>query len=57
MGADVGVADAAVLDLDEDVVRADVAALEAGGDERFGRGRYLIGTPDPLAIGPVHADH
>ena len=32
-GVDVGVADAGVLDLDQDVVRANVAALDGGGDE------------------------
>ena len=39
---DVGVADAGVLDLDQDVVRADVAALDGGGDERLGRGRGCV---------------
>ena len=32
-GVDVGMADAGVLDLDEDVVGAEVAALDRGGDQ------------------------
>ena len=39
-GVDVGVADAGELDLDQDVVRADVAALDGGAGERLGRGRW-----------------
>ena len=34
-GVDVGVADAGVLDFDEDVVGADVAALDGRGDQRL----------------------
>lgn len=40
---DVGVADAAVLDLDEDVVGADITALDGGRRERFGRGCRGVG--------------
>lgn len=36
---DVRMADAGELDLDQDVVRSDVAALDGGGDEIFGGGR------------------
>ena len=41
-GVDVGVADAGELDLDQDVVRADVAAFDGGGDEVLGSGRRCV---------------
>jgi hypothetical protein len=41
---DVGVADTAVLDLDEDVVRAEVTTVDRRRDERFGRRRGRIGV-------------
>jgi hypothetical protein len=37
-GVDVGVADAGVLDFDENVARADGAAFDGGGDEVLGSG-------------------
>ena len=43
-GVDVGVADAGVLDLDEDVVGSDVAALDGGGGQRLAGGGGGVGV-------------
>jgi hypothetical protein len=43
-GVDVGVADAGVLDLDEDVVRADVPPLDGGGSEGLAGGGGGVGV-------------
>ena len=43
-GVDVGVADAGVLDLDQDVVGADVAALDGGGGQRLAGGGGGVGV-------------
>jgi hypothetical protein len=41
---DVGVADAGVLDVDQDVVGEDVASLDGDRDEGFGSGRGCVGV-------------
>jgi len=43
-GVDVGVADTGVADGDQDVLRADVASLDGGPNERFGGGRGGVGV-------------
>src|SRR3712207_8332490 len=42
-GVDVGVADAGVLDLDQDVVRADVPALDGGRSQGLAGGGSRVG--------------
>ena len=43
-GVDVGVADAGILDLDEDVVRADLATVDDGGGQGLTGGGCRIGV-------------
>ena len=43
-GVDVGVADAGVLDLDEDVVGSDVTPLDDGGGQRLAGGGCGVGV-------------
>jgi hypothetical protein len=52
---DVRVADTDVLDLDQDVVRADVPSLDGRGGERFGRGRRGVGGNGEHVVSPVRS--